>query len=134
MSSAALQRGVVDALKDYAPLTALVSGRVYDIPPVAPAFPYVTVGEDQLLDAAAQQFDAFEAFITIHIWSRTKDYGEAKQIADVIIDLFRDETGLSVSGHELPVLEFRDLRSMRDPDGLTSHLVLAFRGILRVNP
>src|SRR4051812_30289083 len=113
--SVELQRGIYSAL-------TTAGLRAYDRVPSAPAFPYVTIPDAQVIDNGDTcEADMFEIFADIHVWSRAVGMGEAKGIAGQVrtallgIDAVTDWTA-SVS-------EFQTARHMPDPDGLTTHSV-----------
>lgn len=123
--SAALQKAIVARLKAAA---TTVGSRIYDIVPPGATFPYISVGEGQSVGRYADCYDASETFLDLHIWSREPNFGEAKTIlAQVRLSLH--DAPLTLDGHTLELIEFRDARSLRDPDGLTSHVAATFRAL-----
>ena len=52
-ASLVLQGAVVTLLKSTAAVAAIVGARVYDSVPESPTFPYITVGDDQVLPELA---------------------------------------------------------------------------------
>jgi hypothetical protein len=123
--SGALQKAIVTALKAAA---TGVGSRIYDRVPENAAFPYVTIGDAQSIGAFADCYDGTESFIDVHIWSRATNFGEAKTVLSQVRSALHDEE-LSLDGHILELLNFRDARTLRDPDGLTSHVVATFRAL-----
>jgi hypothetical protein len=123
--SAPLQKAVVARLK------AAGTGagtRIYDMVPPGALFPYISIGEAQSIGRYADCYDASESFLDIHIWSREPNFGEAKTIlAQVRLSLH--DAPLVLDGHTLELIEFRDARTLRDPDGLTSHVAATFRAL-----
>ena len=78
-ASAALRAAVHDALAADAALTALLGGpKVYDEPPRAAAFPYVTLGEARIADFSTGTRAGEEHQLTLHAWSRQG--GHARRI------------------------------------------------------
>jgi hypothetical protein len=127
MIGSQLQKAIYDALTA-AP--ALVSGRVYDRPPTTAAFPYITIGDDQVTDDGNTCSDSWEVFSDIHIWSRpqTQSKAEAKTLAASVVDRLR---GLSsVSGYAVTVASMESARTFRDGDGITEHGVVTMRFVL----
>ena len=119
-----LQAGLVAALKAYAPLTALIAGRVYDDPSKNAAKPYVTIGEDQVLPDRGDGYDGSDVTMTIHVWSEAVGFPQTKQIAGAIRAALAP--GFAVQGHRLVDIAFESTRYLREPDGRTSHGVLTF--------
>jgi hypothetical protein len=128
-----LQAAVFSALS-----TALGTGvGVWDRVPVdatgkvKASFPFVQIGEDQMVSAADQCHDAVDAYVTVHVWSRAVGKVEAKTImADVVLAL---DTDLVVSNHlVIAHLVENGPRHMTDADGLTSHSVVTL--LYRMGP
>ena len=119
----ALQKAVRDALRNSAPLTALIGTRVYDRVPQGTAFPFVQIGEDFLLGDDTYG-DFTEATVTVHVYSRAVGKVEAKTIAGVIRDVLAVQ--LRVAGFQTVEWRFLSTRSIPDRDGLTEHLVMEF--------
>lgn len=127
--SLALQKAILDALVAGVPA---VGGRVYDMPPFDATYPYVTIGEAQTLDDRADCYDGSESFLTIHVWSRAVGFPEAKRIAGMVRDVL-DDADLVLDGNSLELLRFRDMNTLRDPDGVSSHVVMTFRALTQTD-
>lgn len=123
--SLALQAAFLHAIIDGA--TSL-AGRVFDTPPASAVFPYVTIGEIQVNADLADCYGGSESFADVHVWSRAVGFPEAKRIADEIRDALHD-ADLTLEGHSLELLHFRDARTLRDPDGVTNHIAMTFRAL-----
>lgn len=130
-ASLALQGAVVAALKADAGLTALISSRIYDAPPQDAVFPYVEIGEIQLVDDGAECFDgAAEAYVTLHVWSRSVGRPECHRIAEEIRGCLH-YAGLDLGAeYDLIEITYRDLRVFRDADGVTSHGVVTLHALI----
>ncbi len=123
----ALQGAIYALLNDPSP--PLVS-RVYDNVPPEPVFPYVTIGECQVLgDDTEDCGDGSEIFVQIHAWSRAVGYPEVKRLAAAIRTTLRRAT-YAITGFTVSVVEFQQTRYLRDPDGKTSHAVVEFRYLI----
>lgn len=124
-----LQIAIVSALKT-AP--AVCGGRVYDRPSAQAEFPYVTVGDDQVLDDGNTCCDGWEVFSDIHIWSRPSAGSklEAKSIAADVVRRLVDQP-FPVAGFTLDIAQLETARSLRDPDGLTEHSIITLRHVLQ---
>lgn len=126
----ALQGAIYALLNDPSP--PLVQ-RVYDKVPANPVFPYVTIGEAQVIgDDTEDCGDLSEVIISIHAWSRAEGYPEVKRLAGAIRTTLRNAS-YSLSGFTVTVVEFQQARFLRDPDGLTSHAVVEFRYLIAHN-
>lgn len=137
LPAAQLQRAVFAALTADAAVVAAMNGtaRIYDrVPPAAdgaknaPTFPYVTIGEDQIVDDGNSCGDAWEAFATVHIWSRDVGKAAPKILAAAIRGAL--DAPLTLTGFTIIVHEFADARFIREPDGVTEHGVLTFRYLI----
>lgn len=99
---------------------------VYDQPPVSSQFPYVTIGE-----SVPTKWDAFgspgrEVLTTLHIWSRYKGFTQANAIVAALNRLL-DRAALTLSGLQTVSCQYEDSDPMRDPDGITRHVVVRYR-------
>ncbi|MBB6299906.1 DUF3168 domain-containing protein [Rhizobium leucaenae] len=118
-----LQAAMVARLKADATLTTLVQGRVYDQPPDPAAFPYVTLGEAQFIRDDATCISAGAVYLTLHAWSRAVGFPEAKRVADAVAESLH-LAPLTLATNRLISINHRQNRAFRDPDGLTSHVVI----------
>lgn len=121
-----LQAAIVSALKA-SPQVA--GGRIYDNVPPDALFPYVSLGPCQVIPDKAECIDGTIVYSQIDLWSRTTSFGELKLLAKDVLRLLDDQP-LSVSGFNLVVFEFQDVRYLNDPDGLTRHAAITFHSIL----
>lgn len=121
-----LQRAIYAALSG----AGIAGGRIYDGVPDNPVFPYVTIGDEQIIDDSNTCGESWEAFADIHVWSRpvAGSKVEAKTIAAAVKGAVL-AIG-TVSGGTLTGVFSETARSFRDPDGLTEHTVLTFKFII----
>jgi hypothetical protein len=125
-----VQKAIVGALRNAAPPVA--GGRIYDQVPDAPVFPYVTVGDCQVLPDKADCIDGSQIFPQVDVWTRSTGYPETKTIASQVLAALDDQTDeLVVDGYLLVVFEFHEVRYVRDPDGITRHGIMTFHGLLQ---
>ena len=122
-----LQAAMVATLQGVSPQIA--GGRIYDQAPPVPTFPYVTLGDCQVLPDKSSCIDGVEVYPQIDVWSRAVGYPEAKTIAKEILAAL-DEVDFEVSGYNLVLFQVQDVQYMRDPDGLTRHAAITFHGML----
>ncbi|KQY31802.1 DUF3168 domain-containing protein [Rhizobium sp. Root483D2] len=127
-----LQVAIVDRLKGFADLVALIDDRVFDWVPrnvsgeVTAAFPFVSFGPEQDIPEDADCIDASEIVIQIDAWSRDPGYREVRRVAKGVISAL-DNASLPLADNALVYFAYDGRRVLRDPDGLTSHAVLTFR-------
>jgi hypothetical protein len=128
-ASASLRAAVHDALTADATLTDLLGGpKIYDEPPRAAAFPYVTLGEMRIADASAGD-DAFEEHqLVMHAWSRQGGHKEAHLIAGALLQAL-DDAPLTLTDHALVNLRFAVADVRREADGRTYHALVRFRAV-----
>jgi hypothetical protein len=120
-----LQGAVVERLKAFPGLAALVSGRVYDSVPQSASFPYVSWGPEQVLSEDADCITGFNITIQIDAWSQAVGLPEVKQIAEQV-RLALDEYDTEFSSNALVSIEHSQTQLLRDPDGKTNHAAIEF--------
>jgi hypothetical protein len=128
-ASAALRVAVHDALVADAALTTLLGGaKVYEEPPRAVAFPYVTLGEARIADYSAGGEPGQEHQLTLHAWSRQGGHREAHRIAGALLQAL-DDAPLALTDHTLVNLKFSVADVRREADGRTYHALVRFRAV-----
>jgi hypothetical protein len=128
-SSAALRAAVHDALISNAGLTSLLGGpKIYDEPPRAVAFPYVTLGEARIADSSTGSEAGEEHHLTLHAWSRQGGHREAHVITGALMQAL-DDAPLMLAGHHLVNFRFAVADVRREADGRTYHALVRFRAV-----
>jgi hypothetical protein len=128
-ASAALRAAIHDALVADGQLTAVLGGpRVYDEPPRAAAFPYVTLGEARVADFSTGSEPGEEHQLTLHAWSRQGGHREAHLIAGALLQAL-DDAPLTIADHRLVNLRFAVADVRREADGRTYHALVRFRAV-----
>jgi hypothetical protein len=128
-STAALRAAIHDALNADGALVAMLGGpKVYDEPPRAAAFPYVTLGEARVSDSSTGTEEGEEHQLTLHAWSRQGGYREAHLIAGALLQAL-DDAPLSPEGHRLVNLRFSVADVRREADARTYHALVRFRAV-----
>jgi hypothetical protein len=128
-AAAALRAAIHDALSTDGPLNALLGGpKVYDEPPRAVAFPYVTLGEARVFDFSTGSEPSEEHQITLHAWSRQGGHREAHLISGALLQAL-DDAPLSLADHRLVNLRFSVADVRREADGRTYHALVRFRAM-----
>lgn len=120
-----LQAAIVPLLKADATLAVLIGPRVYDQPPTTPTFPYVTIGDAQLLRDDGSCFEGGQIYLTLHGWSRAVGFQEARRISDAVVEAVH-MAPLTLPTNRFISIMHRQTRTFRDSDGLTSHAVIEF--------
>lgn len=119
----------------YAALTGanVAGGRVYDRPPESPTFPYVTIGDEQVIYDSDECATGFEVHPDVHVWSRPST-GSKVEVKTLVAAVVEAVTGISsVSGFSVVSSRFETSRVLRDPDGITEHAALTFLFVLDQN-
>jgi hypothetical protein len=128
-AAAALRAAIHDALSADGALTALLGGpKVYDEPPRAAAFPYVTLGEARVSDFSTGSEPGQEHQITLHAWSRQGGHREAHLISGALLQAL-DDAPLTLADHRLVNLRFAVADVRREADGRTYHALVRFRAM-----
>ncbi|MBM3529051.1 MAG: DUF3168 domain-containing protein [Alphaproteobacteria bacterium] len=128
-ASAALRAAIHTALSGDGALAALLGGpKIYDEPPQAAAFPYVTLGEARVADFSAGDAPGEEHQLTLHAWSRQGGHREAHLIAGALLQAL-DDAPLELDGHRLVNLRFAVADVRREADGRTYHALVRFRAM-----
>lgn len=118
-----LQGAMLTRLKADITLSSLVQARIYDQPPTPVIFPYVTIGEAQLIRDDALCLSAGQVYLTLHAWSRKVGYPEVNQVADAVVESLH-LAPLTLPTNRLISLNHHQTRSFREDDNLTSHAVI----------
>lgn len=128
-STAALRAAIHDALVADGALTSILGGpKIYDEPPRAATFPYVTLGEARVSDFSTGTEEGEEHQLTLHAWSRQGGHREAHMIAGALLHAL-DDAPLSPDGHRLVNLRFSVADVRREADGRTYHALIRFRAV-----
>ncbi len=128
-AAAALRSAIHDALVADGALVAVLGGpRVYDEPPKAVVFPYVTLGEARITDWSTSSDSGEEHQLTLHAWSRQGGHAQAHQIAGALLQAL-DNAPLALSDHRLVNLRFSVADVRREADGRTYHALVRFRAV-----
>jgi hypothetical protein len=125
-ASLPLQAAIVSRLRNDAAVSAIVAGRVYDLVKPDTSFPYVSIGDDQVVGERAECYDGCEVNVPIHAWSRAVGFPELKRLTAAIQTSLLAPP-LTLTGFRLVDAEITETRHLRDPDGATSHGILTLR-------
>lgn len=125
-----LQQAFYTRLSNFAALTAQLAttGSIYDDIPQGVAFPYVVIGESDIIDFSNKSSIGQEHDVMIHTWSRYQGFKEAKDIMQAIYDaLHQQEASITVTGQNLILVQNIFVTHVRENDGLTRHGIQRFR-------
>lgn len=128
-----LQALLVTTLKADTGVMALVNG-VYDSVPADPwgtKKAYISLGPTDVLTEDADCIDGEEHNVQLDVWSRAVGAVECKKIcAAVKAALHR--AALNLADNALAEIRVDGYRTLRDPDGLTTHGVIPVVAIVEV--
>lgn len=122
-----LQEALIAALKNN--VGDAVGDRVLDEPPINPTFPYVVLGDCQILPDKADCIDGVIAYPIVHVYSQDPGFTETKTIAKAITDLLDDQP-MNLPSFAVIVFEVETVHYLRDPDGLSRHAAVTFHAII----
>lgn len=84
------------------------------------AFPYVTIGETDVVVETVDTNDSFLATTSISVWSRYRGRLEVKTLQGEIFDILHRNDGLTIAApYTIFGINFIDSRTLVDPDGVT---------------
>ncbi len=120
-----IQAAIFGILKNDATLMGLVTG-VYDDAPQNTVYPYIVIGE-----STEVRFDMFshagnDTTFTLHVWSQYPGYKECYQISNQVNKTL-DKAALAPTGNSLISCDYEGSSAVRDPDGVTRHLISNYR-------
>tara|TARA_R110000803_G_scaffold39926_2_gene86044 strand:+ start:296 stop:715 length:420 start_codon:yes stop_codon:yes gene_type:complete len=128
----ALQKGLRAALIANTDVAAIVSARIYDEPPQPVVFPYIRFG-----DISPNVFDTdttLGALVDVSIQAHSRSASgrvEAAQMAETVrAALHRQETSVTVAGHNLVELIFEGILVTTDTDGRGHTAVVSLQAML----
>lgn len=101
--------------------------KVYTLSAPNPAtYPYIIIGEDQILGDDNECASMSEVICTIHVWSRQDTIANSRLKAKAIAGAVRKALTkqLTLTGHVMDDWNFDEIRHLTDTDGLTAHSVL----------
>ena len=132
-AAAALQKAIVQHLRNDATLTSLLGGsKIYDHAPRREEPPYVTIG-----DIETTAWDTFRARghqhrLTLHVWTDHRGRGQAFQILHRLDDVL-DEAALTLDGgHHLVSLRTTFWTALPDPNGRHVRGLIRLRAITHI--
>jgi hypothetical protein len=128
-ASWALQKSLYQALANSPDVVALLGGvRIYDDPPQAASFPFITMGQSVIRDWSTGSEDGAEHSLTLHVWSRMGSKQQMLAIVEAIRIALHDRP-LPLEDHFLINLRHEFSEARLDPDGDTYHGVVRYRAV-----
>src|SRR5262245_21836257 len=93
-----LYAAIINRLLADSAVQAMVGSRVYYTVPKTPTFPYISLGDNQILPDKADCIDGTEIFWQIDGWSRDASYPEEFQSSKAVVAAL-DEVPLTVTNY-----------------------------------
>ena len=125
-----LQKAILSALSDYAPLVQALGGaKFHDLTSMRTAYPYVTFGPSSIHDWSTDTEQGSEHFFTLNIWSGAKGKAEAL----VLIEAVRKalvEMEPAMNGFNLVNLRQESAEIRFDDDLGAHHGLMRFRAVI----
>lgn len=121
-----LQQALYTRLTTDSALMARVTG-VFDAVPDGQDFPYVTVGEDTVVDWSTKTNSGEEITHTLHVWSRYAGKKEAKEILSLVLDAITKQPLVLAGGFSVDYTALDFMEIFTDEDAVTRHGVLRLR-------
>lgn len=104
----ALQKAIIDTLKDDAGLAVALAQRVYDKVPATAALPYVHFRYIQVIADEADCVDGQEVHIDLDVWSNKPGKTEASRIVGLVRSALNGRTLVLDEPHALLEITFQD--------------------------
>lgn len=111
---------------------ALIDDRIFDRIQSNPTFPYLSIGEVQVLPELGEATDAATAHVTLHSWDRFKGSDAIKSIGKYVIAALHDKD-LALTDGAVQSMLLESARTLPDPDGLTKHGIYQFAVLTDAN-
>lgn len=120
----------------YTALLGLVGGRIYADPPQSVVFPWIEIGDRQIIPDDTSSWSVLGGsdagvsdFFDLHVWGRNG----RKEVEDLFGEMHSRLHGvaLAVTGRVSALSWVRNIRDLRDPDGITIHGVVTVEIIHR---
>jgi hypothetical protein len=128
--SVAVQNAIETALRAAVAVKTEFGGttRLYTLSaPVGAPFPYILIGEDQIIGDDIDCGAASEVAVTVHVYARETTPAASRLKAKAIAGAVRTAltAKLTLTGHVMIDWLFETTRHLTDPDGLTAHSVVS---------
>jgi hypothetical protein len=126
-----LQGAIVSRLKSVTAVTSIVEQRIYDYVPraqdggIMAEFPFVAIASSDEVTEEADCIDGSIISIDLDCWSRDVGFPEVRRIAAAVRSALHNHD-FNLAANAVVYFQHRQTRTLRDPDGLTSHAILTF--------
>jgi len=124
----ALTGAILAQLRADAAVSAVLSGRVYDQPPVEPEYPLLLIGRSQSRPFGGVAGEGVEHTLTLTVSSRYDGAEEARRAAGLVRAAL-DDAALSLTDHRLISLRITFVDTFRAADWRTTFSVVRLRAV-----
>lgn len=125
-----LQSAIYSILNGDATLDAIIgNNKIFDNVPQDTAYPYVVIGNINVINTGTKTLDGNEYNVDIDIWSEYRGKKEISDAMERIYELLHDTT-YSVSGANFVNSQVRSTITLVENDGITRHAVLSLSVIV----
>jgi hypothetical protein len=128
--SVALQQFVYDTLSNDAGLMSKVNGIFDYVPPnigqeADVKFPFIVIGEDNIIDSSDKCGTLKDPKVTIHIWTEAENKMVLKEIMQIVHDLIHYTNG-NVDGVNITATNHEQSNVLQEAEGLIFHGIMVF--------
>ena len=133
-----LQGAIVAALKADTAVTAIVGARIYDRVPrgsdgnISALMPFVGIGPWDELTEDADCVPGESIAVDIECWSDEPGFPQIHRLNAAVKAALHDDDTIQIAANALVYLTHTQTRTLRDPDGLTSHGILTFEAYVEI--
>lgn len=120
-----LQKIIVEQLRQNVFLDAYVHGRVYDVVPPQPEFPYIVLGQDGFQSWNSKTSHGCTCYLVLHVFSKGKGRKELKEIVSTV-EQSLNKKSIGLEDVYLVQLSADSIQTYIESDQMTCH------GIVRV--
>jgi hypothetical protein len=121
----AIQTSFVRVLKS---ADTLAGKSIFCPAPMSAAYPYVSIGQIQVINERYEGLEGAQVHVTVHAWSRAESRQEIRTLAAQIVAALDGAEGV-LTGQDLTAntCMLEQMLYLDDPDGKSSRAVLTFQ-------
>jgi hypothetical protein len=133
-----LQGAIVARLKANGAVSAIVGARVYDRVPrgtdgnISATMPFVGITSFDELTEDADCVPGSSISLNLDCWSDKPGFPEVHALTEAVKQALHDDDTITLTTNALVYLTHIQTRTLRDPDGLTSHGIVTFEAAVEI--
>lgn len=124
-----LQAAIKTRLAAAPAVAALVVERIFDDIPEDAEFPYLVIGDAQVVGDDDDCADASILTVQIHTWSRDPGWPQTNEMLAAVRGAMKAD--FTIAGFDVVDQTFEQTQRLRDPDGKTRHGVFEYRFLIQ---